>query len=235
MTIIRAYSMLEAKQFDDQRRVIRGMATSPTLDRVGDCVDPFGVTSADSIPMFLYHDSRKTVARAFLGKATAKGIPFEASFPNVTEAGALKERIDEALAMVRYGLITAVSIGFRVLDGAYEVMKGGGIKYLKTEVMELSLVPVPAQPEAVISGFKSMDHAGQHAALINYIKGFDTATRSALGLTRKGVVRLTAPTGAPKPKADASDPLAATGPKRKGIVRLADPPGASGLSKRQPA
>lgn len=216
MTIIRAYSMLEAKQFDDQRRVIRGMATTPTMDRVGDCVNQFGVKVAASIPLFLYHDSRKTVGRAKLEKATADGIPFEASFPNVTEPGALKDRIDEAVAMVRYGLITAVSIGFRVLDGAYEVMKGGGIKYLKTEVMELSLVPVPAQPEAVISGFKSMDQAGQRAALINHIKSADQAIRRA-ALGARPVVRLD-PAGAagiqvPGASGDTTN-------RRKGVIYL---------------
>lgn len=216
MTIIRAYSMLEAKQFDEQRRVIRGMATTPTLDRVGDSVDQFGVTAAASIPLFLYHDSRKTVGRATLGKATANGVPFEATFPNVTEPGALKDRVDEAIAMVRHGLITAVSIGFRVLDGAYEVMKGGGIKYLKSEVMELSLVPVPAQPEAVISGFKSMDQAGQHAALLAHIKSADQAIRRAAPGARP-VVRLdtAGPAGTQAP--GDSGP---TKTRRKGVVYL---------------
>lgn len=216
MTIIRAYSMLEAKQFDGQQRVIRGMATTPTLDRVGDSVDQYGVTVAESVPLFLYHDSRQTVGRAMLGKATAKGIPFEAAFPNVTEAGKLKDRIDEAVAMVRHGLITAVSIGFRVLDGAYEVMKGGGIKYLKTEVMELSLVPVPAQPEAVISGFKSMDEAGQRAALLAHIKSADQAIRRA-AIGARPVVRLdrAGPAGNTSPGDSGHDQA-----RRKGVVYL---------------
>lgn len=216
MTIIRAYSVLESKQFNDQQRTIHGIATSPALDRVGDSVDQYGVTAAASIPLFMYHDSRKTVGRAMLGKATAKGIPFEATFPNVAESGALKDRVDEAVAMVKYGLITAVSIGFRVLDGAYEVMKNGGIKYLKTEVMELSLVPVPAQPEAVIAGYKSMDEAGQRAALLKHIKSADEAIRrTAFGAGR--VVRLDT---VPAASGTSLPGDSGTSNRRKGVIYL---------------
>ena len=113
-------------------------------------------------------------------------------------------------------LFTAVSIGFRVLDGAYEVMKGGGIKYLKTEVMELSLVPVPAQPEAVISGFKSMDEAGQRAALFNHIKSADQAIRRAASGARP-VVRLdnAGSAGTKVPGASGQDVI-----RRKGVIYL---------------
>src|SRR5690606_23631006 len=39
----RAYSVLEVKSVDEGRRVIRGIATTPTVDRVGDIIDPMGV------------------------------------------------------------------------------------------------------------------------------------------------------------------------------------------------
>lgn len=183
----RAYSLIECKEFDDGERVIRGLATSPKADRVGDSVDPFGVEVANNIPLFLYHDSTKVVGRAMLGKPTAKGIPFEARLPKITEPGLLKDRVDEAWAMVRSGLITAVSIGFRVLEGAVERLKDGGLRFNKTEILELSLVPVPAHPDALISGFKAMDAAAQRAALITAIKAADTTTRAAPGLPRAGV------------------------------------------------
>src|SRR5688572_8413714 len=140
----RAYSVLEVKEIDEEKRVIRGIATTPSPDRVGDIVDPMGVTVAPDIPLFLYHDSNQTVGRAKFGKATKTGIPYEASIPIVKEAGRLKERVDEAWQMLKYKLITGVSIGFRVVGNAYELLKDGGIKYLQTEVLELSLVPIPA-------------------------------------------------------------------------------------------
>ena len=153
----KAYSIFHIKSVDDERRVIRGIATTPTVDRMGDIVDPAGVKVASDIPLFLYHDSNQTVGRARFGKATKDGIPFEATIPNVKESGRLRDRVDEAWQMVKYGLIQAVSIGFRSLDDEVERLKNGGLKFLKTEVLELSLVPIPAQPDAVITGIKTFD------------------------------------------------------------------------------
>ncbi|HET7375515.1 MAG TPA: hypothetical protein VFK30_02340, partial [Anaerolineae bacterium] len=38
----RAYSILEIKSFDEEQRIIEGVATTPTADRVGDIVRPLG-------------------------------------------------------------------------------------------------------------------------------------------------------------------------------------------------
>lgn len=156
----RAFAVLQIKEATDGvERVIRGIATSPRPDRLGDVIEPAGVRVAADIPLFLHHDSKQTVGRARLLKATANGIPFEARLPNVKEAGTLRDRVDEAWQMVKYGLITGVSIGFNVVNNAIETIKDGGYRFLETEVLELSLVPIPAQPDAVIQGFKSLDRA----------------------------------------------------------------------------
>jgi len=150
----RAYSVLDIKAVDEEHRVIEGWATTPKVDRMGDIVEPLGVEAAASIPMLLHHDSRLPVGRVELGKATKKGIPFKATLPRVDEPGAVKDRVDEAWHSVKYRLIAAVSIGFRVLDGAVERVDTG-LRFLKTEVMELSLVAIPAQDQAVITQFRS--------------------------------------------------------------------------------
>jgi HK97 family phage prohead protease len=173
----RAYSLIETKEYDDDEQVIRGIATSPSVDRMGDIVEMDGVRVAPDIPLFLYHDSTKTVGRAKFEKPTKKGIPFEAKLPKVVEEGALKARIDEAWQMVRYKLITAVSIGFSAEE--YSFIEGGGIRFLECEVLELSLVPVPAQPDAVIQSFKSADPASREA-LLQKIKSADQAARRSL-------------------------------------------------------
>lgn len=168
----KAYSVVEIKEIDEEKRVIRGVATTPSVDRVGDVIEPLGVRVAADIPLFLYHDSRETVGRARLGKPTKNGIPFEASIPNVKEAGRLKDRADEAWQLVKYGLITAVSIGFNVIKDAYERLEDGGYRFLETEILELSLVPIPAQPEAVITGIRSADKSVL-SRLLKEIKSID--------------------------------------------------------------
>jgi HK97 family phage prohead protease len=175
----RAYSLITVKEMDDERRVIRGMATTPEVDRMGDIVDPFGVKVAGDIPLFLYHDSNQTVGRAKFGKATKDGIPFEAHLPVVKEAGRLKDRVDEAWQMVKYRLITGVSIGFRAMEDGYERLKSGGLKFTATEVLELSLVPVPANASATIHAIKSID--GQQRAALGQSQSPSSTSPGASG------------------------------------------------------
>lgn len=153
----KAYSVLECKEYDDEKRIIRGLASSPVPDRVNDIVVPEGAKFAKTIPLFLYHDSKMTVGTVNLGKPTPKGIPFEAQIPKVKEEGKLKERVDEAWQLVKYKLITGVSIGFNAVEGKYERLKNGGIKFLESEILELSLVPIPANSLATIEQVKSLD------------------------------------------------------------------------------
>lgn len=156
----RAYSILTAKAVQDgDERVIRGIATTPTPDRVGDVVEPLGVTFTNPMPLLHQHDHERPVGTVTFDKPTAKGITFEARLPVLDEASPLKERVDLAWAEVKAGLVRAVSIGFRALDGGYEIMKNGGLRFTKTEVMELSLVTIPAQADAVIQTVKSIDRS----------------------------------------------------------------------------
>lgn len=153
----RAYSVIVAKSLNEDQRVLEGWATTPTIDRTGDIVISSGVKAADNIPLLLNHSHALPVGRAFLGKAMAQGLPFKAVIPKVSEPGVLKDRTDEAWHSVKHGLITAVSIGFRTVEGAVERLAGGGRKYLQCEVFELSLVPIPANSEAVITAVKKLD------------------------------------------------------------------------------
>ncbi len=153
----RAYSLLTVKAVDGDRRVLMGMATTPTTDRVGDIVEPKGVRFKNPLPLLLFHDSRMPVGTVKFSTPTDNGVEFEASIPEITEPGTLKDRVDEAWQSVKAGLIRGVSIGFRALDKGAEAMKGGGIRFTSTEVLELSLVAIPANSEATIHAIKSID------------------------------------------------------------------------------
>jgi hypothetical protein len=176
----RAYSALEVKGVNEERRIITGLATSPVPDRAGDIVDQYGAKYAESIPLFLYHDSTKAVGTVRLGKPTSKGIPFEAHIPKVAEEGNLKARVDEAWQMVKYKLIAAVSIGFRSIEGKIKYLKEGGQHFLESEILELSLVPIPMQSLATVDSIKSFDGTARHAL------GFPnpTALQAASGRTQ---------------------------------------------------
>lgn len=155
MKIERAYSMLEVKALDDERRTISGMATTPETDRVGDVVDPMGASYASEIPLLWQHQHDKPVGMATFGKATKNGIPFTATLPYIAEAGALKDLVDMAWQSVKAKLVRGVSIGFRALE--YSFMDEGGIRFVKSEIYELSLVTIPANASATIQTIKAMD------------------------------------------------------------------------------
>lgn len=174
----KCFSVLERKSIDDGRRIITGIATSPRPDRQLDVIEMSGVTVAADIPLFLYHDSRLTVGRARLGRPTAKGIPFEAELPDVEEPGPLRDRISEAWGMLKEGLLNAVSIGFRVLDDAVEPLKTGGLRFLRIEILELSLTPIPANPDALIDSIRGKDIG--FGALLGLKAGDDEIERAAL-------------------------------------------------------
>jgi HK97 family phage prohead protease len=151
----RMYSVLTVKAVEDDQRIIRGTATTPSPDRMGDIVEPLGVTFQNPLVLLHQHDSDRPVGTVTFDRPTAKGITFEARLPTIEEPGPLKDRVDTAWGEIKAGLVRAVSIGFRALE--YSWMDDGGIRFISTEVLELSLVSVPANAEAVISTIKSID------------------------------------------------------------------------------
>ncbi|AYD00018.1 phage major capsid protein [Neorhizobium sp. NCHU2750] len=151
----RMYSVLTVKAVEEESRIIRGVATTPNPDRVGDIVEPLGVQFKNPMPLLHQHDHDKPVGSVTFDKPTAEGITFEARLPTIEEAGPLRDRIETAWGELKAGLVRAVSIGFRALEYAW--MDDGGIRFTKSEVLELSLVTVPANADAVISTIKSID------------------------------------------------------------------------------
>ena len=152
----RAYAVLHIKSVDAEQRTITGIASTPTPDRHGDVLEPLGATFANPLPLLLHHDSRQPVGRAVL-TASADGILFTATLPEVKDAGAVRDRVNDAWHSIKAGLITGVSIGFRPLADGYKVLKSGGLHLLKTEICELSLVTIPANVATTIHSIKSYD------------------------------------------------------------------------------
>jgi HK97 family phage prohead protease len=149
------YSVLTVKAVEEDQRIIRGVATTPNPDRVGDIVEPLGVQFKNPMPLLHQHDHDKPVGTVTFDKPTKDGIAFEARLPKIEEPGPLRDRIETAWGEVKAGLARAVSIGFRALE--YSFLDEGGIRFNKSEVLELSLVSVPANADAVISTIESID------------------------------------------------------------------------------
>lgn len=179
--IFKAYSLLTEKSFEDGDSVIRGYATTVTPDRVNDVVVPDGVVfRTPDIKLLMHHDHRLPVGTVKFGKPDKKRLPFEARLPDVKEEGVVRDRVREAIHSIRYNLISAVSIGFRALEDGIELLKSGGIKFTKWEMIELSLTPTPAQPEAIFAAVKSLDGKPLSREAIDLIRAADSAPHGAL-------------------------------------------------------
>ena len=143
MTIIR-------KTVADQGGGLEFVLSDATVDRYGDIIDPAGWDlkwfKKNPIALFghsadfpigtwsdLRVDSGKLIARLNLA---AKGT---------------SARIDELINLVEQGILRAVSVGFRPIE-AEAIDKNrpfAGQKYLRQELLETSLVSVPANPAAL--------------------------------------------------------------------------------------
>ncbi len=153
----RAYSILTVKAVSEDERVITGVATTPAPDRMGDIVEPLGMTFKNPLPLLHQHDHRNPVGTVIFDKPTKNGITFKATLPKIEEPGPLKDRVDTAWGEVKAGLVRAVSIGFAPSE--YSRLEDGGLRFIASECFELSLVTVPANADAVINTIKSIDHA----------------------------------------------------------------------------
>jgi len=157
-------TVLEVKGLNDGARTIAGTATTPSVDLVGDIVESIGAKYTLPVPLLLHHRHDQPVGEVTFMQPTAKGIPFQARIAKIDEPGKLKDRVDEAWQSVKAGLIKGVSIGFTPIKDKYEMIKGGGIRFLEWNLHELSLVVVPANQDATINVIRSIDTQALRAA-----------------------------------------------------------------------
>jgi len=156
--LTRAYALLTIKGVDPHQRTITGIASTPEPDRMGDVVEPLGISYKNPLPLLLYHDAKKPVGHVTFKKPTADGLAFTATLPTIGDPGPLRDRVEEAWQSLKAGLLAGVSIGFRSIEEAFN-KDTGGFRFLKTEVLELSLVAIPANADATIHTVKSLDLA----------------------------------------------------------------------------
>ena len=130
-------------------RRFRAVASTGAVDRAGDIVEPAGwrLENFKRNPVVLLsHDSADMpVARASRVAVEGRALMLDAEFP----AAGVSPRSDQAWALIEAGLLGAVSVGFVPLK-AEPRRDGPGWRYVEQELIEVSLVSTPANPEALI-------------------------------------------------------------------------------------
>lgn len=177
-TLHRAYSTLAIKAMDDESRRFTGIASTISTDRMGDVVEPKGARFKLPLPLLWQHNHRDPIG--WIRKATVgdTAITIEGEVANVPEADSptLHERLREAWAYLKNGLVRGLSIGFSSIEHTY-IDGTYGVHFREWEWLELSAVTIPANQDASITAIKSIDRQ----------------LRAASGHVRNGAVRLIAP------------------------------------------
>lgn len=151
---VRKYFVVEEKEISDEERIIEFTNSTPTQDRYHDTIDQNGwqLENFRKNPVVLWaHDY---------------GQPPVAKSVNVwVEEGKLKSR-DQftprdlypfgfmVFELYKNGFLNAKSVGFQPITYAFN-NETDGVEYYTQELLEHSCVPVPANPEALVSA-KSM-------------------------------------------------------------------------------
>lgn len=136
----------------DDTGLVEGKAWDfSSADRVGDVIEPAAFASAigKSLPMLFAHDQAQVVG-------TWESVAVEADGLKVKGRLLVDDvaRAKEVRALLRAKSVTGLSVGFMTKKAAPR--KGGGRTITDLDLMEVSLVAIPAHPGAQISSVKDM-------------------------------------------------------------------------------
>jgi HK97 family phage prohead protease len=161
----RAYSKFEIKSVDDgAERIVTGIASSVSADRMNDVVVPGGAKFALPLPLLHQHNQDSPIGEVFDAVVTGKQIRVKA---RIAKDSGL-DYVENAWKQIRARLVKGFSIGFRPIkaEALDPDRPWDGFKFLEWEWLELSAVTVPANADATIQTIKMYDHAA-HASTGN--------------------------------------------------------------------
>ena len=151
------------KEVNNEDRSFWAVASTESPDRYGDVVrqDGWVVDNFMKNPVILWaHDYRRPpVGRVEEVKVENGQLLFKAKF--LPEG--LDPEADKIFEMYKSGFLKAFSVGFMPLE--YEANEHGGTTFKKQELLEISAVPVPANPEALTLAFKMIKEQEEKTAV----------------------------------------------------------------------
>lgn len=160
---MRFFGRIETKASGLGPRQIRVIASTGQVDRAGDIVVPRGIvlTGYRENPVVLRdHDPSRPVGMASIQVTDAAVLATVTFAP----AGA-SEIADETCALAKAGVLRGVSIGFNPIRSS--PIRGGGVQYIEWELLEISLVSVPANAGAVVVERSMRRKAGRSISAAN--------------------------------------------------------------------
>ena len=133
-----------------------GIASTDTVDRMNDIIMQNGWVWENDVPMLSQHDHKLVIGKYIETKITGKGLWQKGVFGDWELAQFERKLIME-------GYKKGLSVGFRPIeyDLITETADGEeyivGFKYTKQELLETSVVTIPANPDAGIDMIKELE------------------------------------------------------------------------------
>lgn len=147
---------LEATFEKDAGGTLTAVASSNTVDRYGEIVDNNGwdLKSFKKNPILLWAHDHSEPAIGVSKKTWVEGTGKHAKLMIQPVLHDLTDKARAIKALVEAGIIKTLSVGFRALESP------DGITFTKNELLEVSVVNVPANADAMMMAYKSMKAAG---------------------------------------------------------------------------
>jgi HK97 family phage prohead protease/HK97 family phage major capsid protein len=173
---------ITVKGITDKAFKIAGYANTSDKDRSGDIVLPDawakGIENFRRNPILLYqHDHGKPIGKVNSVTVDKKGIFVEA---NVSEAA---ERQHGVKTLISDGVLKSFSVGFRVKDADYD-KRSDTFLIKEVELLEISVVSVPANQNSLFSVRKSFESEDAYA---EFKKSFEATEENTEELSEKNL------------------------------------------------
>jgi len=153
---------------------IRGLASTNSIDRVGDVINhdawtkSGGLQNFEKNPIILFnHNYDKPIGRATSMEVNKSGLELGARISK--SAGEIKD-------LIKDGVLGAFSVGFRVKDAVYNE-ETDGLEIKDAELFEVSVVSVPANQTAMFSLAKSFETDAEYQEFKNLFKNNNEANQ----------------------------------------------------------
>lgn len=151
----------QVKALDEVARTVSFVASTEAVDRVGDSIktDGWRLDNYKNNPVVLFaHDSDDLpVGKAVSIKVVGKELLVTVLFAS-KEANPLAENVFQ---LIKEGCLNAVSVGFIPIRWEWvDDTEAGrfGMDIMEAELLEVSIVPVPAHPDALVqASMKGLD------------------------------------------------------------------------------
>ncbi len=156
----KAYGILTIKSADeiDGKRIFKGIATTPKIDRAEDIVEPKGANFTLPIPFLWQHNHDEPAGDVIEVTVNDKSIEVTVEIKQTDEDGELKKFLDKVWQSIKIKLVKGLSIGFNPTK--FEILEDSwGLHILEWDWLELSAVTIPCNPDAVITDIKTIKKA----------------------------------------------------------------------------